>query len=306
MVETQLALQFGISIDPRAAAFDAALEHARLADEQGLDLITVMDHPYNVRLFDTWTLMTALALNTDRVRIAANVLSLPLRPPAVLAKQAATLDVMSNGRLEMGLGAGAYWDGISAIGGPRRTPGEAYQAFEDALMIMRGMWDNAGKSFSYAGDVYQVTGVRPGPVPAHRIPIWVGARGPRMLRLLGRMADGLFTSYNYESPDHLNFTNQHIDEGTEQAGRVTTEVRRGYNLMGVIDTGHDDTRVSGLKGDAFNAPVGEWVDRIITWHQDYRQDTFIFWPAAGNKVRQIEAFTQEVIPAVQATVLQES
>ena len=89
--------------------------------------------------------------------------------------------------MEFGLGAGSYWDGISAFGGPRRTPGEAYQAFKDALHIMRGMWDNAGGRFTYEGEFYQVKGIKPGPMPAHRIPMWVGARGPRMLRLLGRM-----------------------------------------------------------------------------------------------------------------------
>lgn len=243
-----LTPRFGISIDPSAADPQEPFDRARIADEHGLDLVTIMDHPYNMRLFDTWTLLTAIGRATSRVHLAPNVASLPLRPPAMLAKQAATLDVLTNGRLEMGLGAGAYWDGIAAFGGPRRTPGQAYQAFDDALHILRGMWDHAGKRFTCEGEVYQVKGVRPGPAPAHRIPIWVGARGPRMLRLLGRMGDGLFISYNYDQPENLRKCNRHIDEGAQQEGRATTEIRRGYNLMGIIDLGREDTAVSNPGG----------------------------------------------------------
>lgn len=98
-----------------------------------------MDHPYNARLFDTWTLLTAIGQATRNIHLATNVASLPLRPPALLTKQAATLDILTEGRMELGLGAGSYWDGISRYGGPNRSPGEAYQAFEDALHITRGM-----------------------------------------------------------------------------------------------------------------------------------------------------------------------
>ena len=117
---------FGVSIDPSAADVHGAYSRAKIADTQGLDMITIMDHPYNMKLFDTWTLLTAIGQATKRVQLATNVLSLPLRPPAMLAKQAATLDVLTEGRMALGLGAGAYWDGISAFGGPRRTPGVAF------------------------------------------------------------------------------------------------------------------------------------------------------------------------------------
>jgi alkanesulfonate monooxygenase SsuD/methylene tetrahydromethanopterin reductase-like flavin-dependent oxidoreductase (luciferase family) len=299
MIETpNLAPLFGAAIDPSAADPQEPFRRARIADENGLDLITLMDHPYNMKLFDTWTLMTALAMSTKRIHVGANVLSLPLRPPAMLAKMAASLDVLTGGRVELGLGAGAYWDGIAAFGGPRRAPGEAYDAFKDALHILRGMWDNAGKSFTYEGDTYQVTGARPGPAPAHPIRIWVGAGGPRMLRLLGRMADGLLISYNYSNPERLLGLSQRIDEGAQQAGRDPTGIRRGYNLMGVLNIGREDTTVPGLKEDNVYGSVKDWTDKIVQWRQEYRQDTFIFWPVAGNQRVQIEAFAQEVVPAV--------
>lgn len=289
---------FGISIDPSAADREEPFRRAQVADERDLDLITLMDHPYIAGLFETWTLLTALAMRTERVRVGTNVLNLPLRPPAMLAKKAATLDVLSGGRLEFGLGAGARWDGIVAYGGPRRSAGEAYRAFEDALHILRGMWENAGDSFSYEGPVYPVRDAQPGPAPAHDIRIWVGATGPRMMRLIGRMADGLFVSHNYVPPKKLKVLNEGIDEGAEQVGRDPSQIRRGYNLMGVLDLGREDTRVPGLKENYVQGPVDDWVQKILTWHREYRQDTFIFWPVAGNQIVQIEGFAQEVVPAV--------
>lgn len=298
MTQDRPTLQFGIAIDPSADDPQDPFWRAQIADENGIELVTCMDHPYNRRLFDTWTLLTALSMSTERVHVAGNVLNLPLRPPAMLAKQAATLDVLSEGRFEMGLGAGGVWDGIAAFGGPRRSPGEAYGAFRDGLHVLRGMWENAGGSFTYEGDYYQVHGARPGPTPAHPIPIWVGAAGPRMMRLLGRMADGLFVSRNYHPPQRLHRFNSLIDESAEEAGRDPAAIRRGYNLMGVLDVGRNDTKASGLDDNYLQGDAAHWTEKIVEWRDDYRQDTFIFWPVAGNQTVQIEAFVHDVVPAV--------
>lgn len=296
------SLQFGIAIDPAAADPQDPFWRAKVADENGIELVTCMDHPYNRRLLDTWTLLSALAVRTERVRVAGNVLNLPLRPPAMLAKQAATLDVLSNGRFEMGLGAGAMWEGVEAFGGPRRTSGEAYEAFRDALHILRGMWQNAGGSFTYEGKIYQVHGARPGPAPAHPIPIWVGASGPRMLNLLGQMADGLFVSRNYHAPHRLPELNRHIDEGAAEVGRDPAAIRRGYNLMGVLHLGREDNRAASLDNNYLQGDAAHWANKILEWHHDYRQDTFIFWPVAGNQSAQIEAFVRDVVPAVRQSL----
>jgi alkanesulfonate monooxygenase SsuD/methylene tetrahydromethanopterin reductase-like flavin-dependent oxidoreductase (luciferase family) len=302
MSNSHLSPLFGISIDPSATDPQEPFIRARIADQSGLDLITLMDHPYNAKLFDTWTLMTALAVTTERVHVGTNVANLPLRPPAMLAKMAASLDVLTGGRVELGVGAGAYWDGVAAYGGPRRAAGEAYQAFEEALQILRGMWENAGGSFSYAGEIYQVRGARPGPAPAHPIRIWVGAGGPRMLRLVGRMADGLLVSYNHVNPQKLLEFNRRIDAGAQAAGRAASEIRRGYNLMGVLNTGRADTTVPGLKAGYLNGSVQDWAEQIADWYEGYRQDTFIFWPVAGNQQVQIETFAREVVPKVKETL----
>lgn len=302
MSQPYLPALFGASIDPATTRSEDSFQRAKLADDSGLDLITVMDHPYNRNLFETWTLTTALAMATRRIHVGTNVASLPLRPPAMLAKMAATLDVLTGGRVELGLGAGAYWQGISAFGGPRRSPGEAYTAFKEALHIIRGLWESADSSFTHQGTIYQVQGVRFGPAPAHRIPIWVGASGPKMLRLIGELADGLLVSTSYVSPQQLLEMNEQIDTGAQAAGRSPLEIRRGYNIMGILDLGRPDTKIEEQQNHNIYGPVEHWVEQLVRLYQEYRQDTFIFWPVAGNQLLQVEAFAQEVVPAVRAEV----
>ena len=109
-----------------------------------------------------------------------NVANLPLRPPAVLARSVASLDILSGGRVELGLGAGAFWDAIEAIGGPRRTPREAVDALEEAIGVIRALW-TPGRTPRIDGEHYRLHGAKPGPFPVHPVGIWLGAYKPRML-----------------------------------------------------------------------------------------------------------------------------
>src|SRR5207245_4370293 len=131
------------NIDQSANNSQLAYNLAQIADSTRLDFLGIQDHPYNGRFLDTWTLLTALGSRTQHVRLLPNVLNLPLRPPAMLAKAAATLDILTNGRVELGLGAGASPEGIVAYGGPQRTPGEAVSALEEAIAVLRALWQQA-------------------------------------------------------------------------------------------------------------------------------------------------------------------
>jgi len=276
----------------------APFARAALAERAGLDLIAIQDHPYNRRMLETWTLLSMLAARTARVHLMTNVVNIPLRPPAMLAKQAATLDLLSGGRVELGIGAGAFWQGITAYGVPPRAPGEAYAAFQEALTLIRGMLDQADGTFSFEGEFYRLEGARPGPGPAHRIPIWAGALGPRMLRLAGRQADGVIVSNTYVPPEKLAALNAAIDDGADQAGRSPSAIRRGYNLLGAITTGGQAVSLDkGLAG-----PVERWVGAITSLYQEARIDTFVFWPVAGDEQAQIEIFAREIVPAVRAAI----
>jgi alkanesulfonate monooxygenase SsuD/methylene tetrahydromethanopterin reductase-like flavin-dependent oxidoreductase (luciferase family) len=189
MTDHGRALEFGANADPLVDQPQQAAAIARLADTTGLDLVAVQDHPYNRRFLDTWTLLATLAPQTSRVRLVPDVADLPLRPPAMLAKAAATLDVLSGGRVELGLGAGAFWEAIRAFGGPVRSPGEAVQALEEAVQVIRLLWSEQ-RGVRFTGRHYQLEGAQPGPRPAHAMGIWLGVLGPRMLALTGRLADG--------------------------------------------------------------------------------------------------------------------
>jgi alkanesulfonate monooxygenase SsuD/methylene tetrahydromethanopterin reductase-like flavin-dependent oxidoreductase (luciferase family) len=293
---------FGANVDPSARDPQDAFRRAQLAEEHGLDLIGVQDHPYNNGFLETWTLLSALGATTRRVRLLTNVMNTPLRLPAMIAKQAATLDLLTGGRVELGLGAGAFPQGITAYGGVAREPAEALAAFEDTLQIVRGMLDSAGRTFSYAGRVHQLRGTRPGPAPAHRIAIWTGALRPRALRLTGRLADGVLLSSTYVSPEQLLVNNRLIDEGATQAGRSPSAIRRGYNLMGLLDLGRSDTRIEQPQPGQIVGSPERWVETIVRFYRDYRQDTFLFWPVAGDELAQIEVFAREVAPAARAAI----
>jgi alkanesulfonate monooxygenase SsuD/methylene tetrahydromethanopterin reductase-like flavin-dependent oxidoreductase (luciferase family) len=126
-------LEFGAFITPAAGDPQVPVMLSQVAEAAGLDLVTFQDHPYQPAFLDTWTLMSYVAARTTRIRVTANVLNLPLRPPAVLARAAASLDLLSGGRFELGIGAGGFPDAIASMGGPRLTPGQSIDALAEAI-----------------------------------------------------------------------------------------------------------------------------------------------------------------------------
>jgi alkanesulfonate monooxygenase SsuD/methylene tetrahydromethanopterin reductase-like flavin-dependent oxidoreductase (luciferase family) len=226
-------LLFGSFITPAAGRPEAVVGLAQLSESAGLDLVTFQDHPYQAGFLDTWTLLSYVAAATTRIRLSANVLNLPLRPPVVLARSAASLDLLSGGRVELGLGAGAFWDAIEAIGGPRRSAGESVEALDEAITIIREVWETSrAAGVRVDGRHYRVAGGKRGPAPAHDIGIWLGAYKPRMLRLVGRAADGWLPSlYGLKGgAAELSAGNKIIDEAAEEAGRAPGAVRRLLNV----------------------------------------------------------------------------
>jgi len=284
-------LQFGISVVPLAEERDQIRRVVERADRLGVDLVGIQDHPYQRRFLDTWALIASLIPITTRIRFFPDVTNLPLRPPAMLAKAAATLDVLSGGRFELGIGAGGFWEAIRAMGGPMRRPGEALAALEEAIAILRAFWSGA-PAVTFEGRHYTVRGLRPGPPPAHPIQIWVGGYRPRMLDLIGRLADGWVPSAPYAPPQHLPSMHARIDVAAVAAGRRPGEIRRLYNLMGTV--------TPDGQGE-WQGPVSWWVDTIARLATDLRMDTFIFWPAT-DPLRQLEVFAGAVVPAVREAV----
>jgi alkanesulfonate monooxygenase SsuD/methylene tetrahydromethanopterin reductase-like flavin-dependent oxidoreductase (luciferase family) len=285
------ALEFGTFItpinDPPAHAVDLAV----LSEDLGFDLVTFQDHPYQPRFHDTWTLLAWTAARTSSIRLAANVHNIPLRPPAVLARAAASLDLLSGGRFELAIGAGGFWDAIEAMGGKRLEPGEAVRAFEQAIDVIRGIWDVTDRSpLRAGGEFHRVDGAKRGPAPAHDMPIWVGAGGPRMLRLLARKADGWLPSFAWAKRDGLVEGNAVIDAGATKAGRDPREIRRLVNIGGRFQTERTDT---------FQGPPAAWADDIADLALEAGVGTFIL---ASDDPATMTTFATEVIPEVRSRV----
>src|SRR5438309_2559096 len=263
-------VRFGVFVIPEAT--DRPLQQAPVADGLGFDVIGVQDHPYQRRFFDTWTLLTAIAMRTERLTVFPDVANLPLRPPAMLAKAAATLDLLSNGRVELGLGAGGFWPAIQAMGGPARTTGESVSALEEAIEVIRLVW-SGGRGLRFDGRFYQLAGLNAGPPPAHPIGIWLGAYKPRMLALTGRSADGWVPSLGHLKPEDMGEANARIDDAARAAGRDPSAIRR------VINVGGDLT-----------------AEDFATLVLEHGFDTFITSPDSGD------AFIEEVVPKVRELV----
>lgn len=269
--------RFGISIVPDASNLDEIRRAVIRADELGIELVGIQDHPYQARFVETWSLVADLLARTQHIRAFTDVANLPLRLPAMIAKQAATLDVLSGGRFELGLGTGSQWDAIAAMGGPRRSPGESVDALEEAIRIVRLFWSGA-ESIEHEGRYYSVKGLHPGPPPAHPIQIWVGAYRPRMLGLVGRLADGWVPSAPYAPPEVIPGMRDRIDRAAEQAGRDPSEIRRLYNVVGALENAED------------------WVEQLRAY-VELGFDTIVFWPQ-GDLVEQLERLAEEVVPHV--------
>jgi alkanesulfonate monooxygenase SsuD/methylene tetrahydromethanopterin reductase-like flavin-dependent oxidoreductase (luciferase family) len=289
-----MAVEFGIFPVPSAESHGAVLDQVLAAERAGLDLVGIQDHPYQRRFLDTWSLIPFLAARTERIRFFPDVANLPLRPPAGMAKAAASIDILSGGRFELGLGAGAFWEGIGAMGGPVHGGKESVDALEEAIQVIRLMWSGE-RSVSFKGEHYSLDGVHPGPPPAHPIGIWLGAYGPRMMRVVGRLADGWIPSIPRLPLDEVPAKQAAIDEAAEAAGRDPFAIRRIANVSGrITDPGEGATGF--LEG-----PVEHWVEELTRLVSKFRFDGFVLASDPGDP-EQIERFGTEVAPAVRAAV----
>ena len=295
-------IQFGISVVPATDQLDRIRSLARTADDAGLELLGIQDHPYQRRFLDAWSLIPTLLALTKRISLFTDVANLPLRPPAVMAKAAASLDVLSGGRFELGLGAGGFPEVIAGFGGPRRTPGESVEALEEAIEVIRLLWSE-DRSVSFDGNYYRLDGARAGPRPAHPIGIWVGAFKPRMLRLVGRKADGWLPSLGVLTRDELRAGNERIDAAAEQAGRDPRSIRRILNLQGLISEASAPARselpVGFLAGEPLAGPADWWVETLAGFVED-GFDTLVFWPVDPSP-GQVELFAGEVVPRLRSS-----
>ena len=267
-------LEFGYFLTPDAGDPLGVLETARLVDGLGYDLIGVQDHPYQPRHLDTQSLLGAILAQTTSVRVFAAVGNLPLRSPAVLAKAAATLDLLSGGRLELGIGAGGYLEAAHAMGSPALSPGESLAALEEAVAVMRAMWSGERRGLRFDGRHYQLEGVHPGPAPAHPIQVWIGANRPRALALTGRLADGWVSPLmNYKPPRAAAQGNLAIDRAAREAGRDPREIRRIFLIPGAFTSSGQAPATDS--DQTIVGPPEHWAEVLTHFALDLGFGTFV-------------------------------
>jgi alkanesulfonate monooxygenase SsuD/methylene tetrahydromethanopterin reductase-like flavin-dependent oxidoreductase (luciferase family) len=286
-------ITFGVNLDPDARAFAETARLARRAADGGLDYLAVQDHPYQPGHLDAWTLISYLAAGTDRITFLTDVADLQLRPPTMLAKAAASLGVLTGGRIQLGVGGGAFPQGIASMGVVPRRGAEMVSYTEESLRVMREAL--SGGTVRLHSAHLAIDGYRAGPVPPEPVQLWLGSQGPKMLAVTGRTGDGWISPLNiYVPPEQVPSRQKLIDEAAVSAGRDPATIRRVYNVLGTI--GPHQQGGQGLVGD-----VGLWVDTLTEWAVDLGFDTFIFWPATDPQ-SQLATFVADVVPAVRERV----
>ena len=310
MTTTQPGSRLGITFATRAGNqdYEQAVSIAQAAEAAGFTGVTFSDRPHDP-ILDGWTLATAVAVRTERIRLFHTTLNIPYRFPAVMAKEAATLDIISGGRLDLCLGAGGEANRplYDSIGVPLGAPGDRLTDLEDAVNILRGLWAN--EKFSYKGRVYHVDDAAGGVKPVQSsLPIWIGARFPRSLRQVGRFADGFIKNGGWGSVEELRELNQVVDASAAKAGRNPYAIRRLLNggLTYVARDAADAaefrqnhaTQAASSRAFQTGGLMGT-VEEIIATIKSYRAvgvDTFVLHFAPEMTLEQIRRFGSEVIP----------
>jgi alkanesulfonate monooxygenase SsuD/methylene tetrahydromethanopterin reductase-like flavin-dependent oxidoreductase (luciferase family) len=289
-------LEFGYFLDPGSREPERTLDIAQRVDALGYDLIGIRDHPYQPLHFDAIALAAFILGQTERVRLFQDVANLPLRHPVVLARTAATLDQLSGGRFELGLGAGAFWDAIRGLGGPVRKPKAALDALHEAVIVIRGMWSGE-RGMSFRGEHYPLHDANGGPVPAHEIGIWLGVVGPKALALTGRIGDGWVPSMTWVPPIKAIESSAIIDRAAVAAGREPAAIRRIYNVGGTFAP--TNTKADDIDHEIVGPPE-HWVEVLTHFAVDIGFATFVL--AMPPDEPTLRTFIEEVVPAVRERV----
>jgi alkanesulfonate monooxygenase SsuD/methylene tetrahydromethanopterin reductase-like flavin-dependent oxidoreductase (luciferase family) len=294
----RLPLTFGAPAG--GGSFDQMVETAKAAEAAGFDSLSFGDRPQAPGL-DGWTVAAAIAARTDRIRLFHTTLNLPYRYPQLIAKQAATLDVISNGRLDLCLGAGgttmsADYD---AYGIPLRPVGERLTDLADAIELMRGLWSN--EKFTFESKHFQVTDAVCDPKPVQgTIPIWTGASKPRGLRIVGRLADGWIKNRGWASLEEITGMIAIAEKSAVRAGRDPDSIRCVLGGTGFVASKPAEAAEFQAQNPSAAGLVGtpaEILAKIASYH-NAGVDTFLVRPEGTDAAEQLARFGKEIIPEV--------
>ena len=286
---------FGFGLDSASASANTLLRHAEQADRQGLDVVSVSDHPYFGDRLDAYAAISVLLGRTTRVAGLVNVTN-PLRPTAVLARTVTSLSELTGGRIVLGMGAGGSWDDIERMGVPRREPAAAVRAFEESMTVVR-LLSGGGDPVTFDGEFHRLRDIPPAQAPAPRI--WTGSNGPRSLAVTGKLADGWIPGRAADwLSDRYRRSRPIIDEAATGAGRQPSDVDTIYNLPGrITDRPLPATRRDGRW---LGGSVDQWVDELTGAVLDHGAAGFTYFPVGdGTPVDVLLGrWAEEIAPAV--------
>lgn len=236
-----MALKIGLHTGQQDCTYGELRRLWRLADSSGFYWVSIWDHHYESPpidgkhpAFETVSIFTALAMETTNVRIGCLVFSSAYRNPGLLAKAVTTIDHISNGRAEIGLGAGWHEPEYRAFGYDFPPPGIREDMLEETAQIVRSMLRNEMTTFE--GTHFQMRNAYNIPPPVqNELPLWIGGGGEkRTIPAAGKYADGWNLAYH--APDAFSRKMSLVDEAAERAGREPTSIARAANIgfyMGV-------------------------------------------------------------------------
>jgi alkanesulfonate monooxygenase SsuD/methylene tetrahydromethanopterin reductase-like flavin-dependent oxidoreductase (luciferase family) len=220
------------------------------------------------------------------------VLAVPYRRPAMVAKLAASLDLLSGGRFIAGLGAGYSDEEITSLGGPLLSPAEKIDGLAEAIQVIRGAWTRSG--YTQHGRQHSVRDLEMEPKPGRPIPVWLGTFGPRALAVTGRLADGWIPSLGYVPAEQFPAMRRRIDAAAEAAGRRPDEIR------GILNTSiHIDPDIMPQPDTVTGS-----AEQVISQLRDLLGlgfTGFNFIIPSPDRTATMQRIAEEVLPALRST-----
>ncbi len=292
-------VSFGVLLPQDGKTYREVAETAKTAEHLGFESLWLFDHFMPFMLdkkkdyLEGWTTIAALAAETHLLRLGLLVSCASYRNPALLAKMAATLDVLSDGRLEFGIGAGWYSQEYDAYGIPFPKAGVRVDQLREAIRIIKGMWTES--PFTYEGRYYRVKDSVSSPMPKQRPhpPIVIGGSRPRMLRLMAEEADIANLGI---TPFGLKKTAARLDRICKEVGREPSSLVKSYVGLCMVWKSRLSILLSPLNLDLLIAgsPMrcADKIDRLVVQGFTY----FILYFIGRDRAKVMKTFAEEVIP----------
>jgi alkanesulfonate monooxygenase SsuD/methylene tetrahydromethanopterin reductase-like flavin-dependent oxidoreductase (luciferase family) len=292
---------FGFGADVGIDDVPRLLGMAEQADRDGLDHFSLSDHPYLGGRPDAYATIGFILGRTQRIAGLANVTNVPTRPAPMLARTVTTLSALSGGRIVLGMGAGGRWDRIADLGVPRLSPGDAVDAFEEAIILVRQL-TGGGPPVSHRGRHYQVNQIEPAPVPAPEV--WTGSVGPGSLAATGRVADGWIPGHaaDWRSKRYRE-SRPIIDDAAAAAGRDPRSIRTVFNFPGQI-TDRPAAATRDSAGRWIGGSVDQWVAELTEAVLEHNASGFTLFGPKGSTVDGVALgrWANEIAPAIREAI----